>query len=749
MISAFYGLYGRKLLLFIVLSLPFLAYHAETVPSNNDIETWLPEKLDARSVYEEFKREFGADEVILVGLAKPLPSESIIESLRQRIERITGVRECWSPHRLRSVMLDMDVSLETAERRIRGLLIAHDQSMIGLLAVLSDHGLQHRTDTVREVREQLAYCQLSADRVSLGGSPVVIAELDRLGSRRNGKPLFLATLCICLVLLVVSIRDFRLSLSILGITIWAIELTLAAIKVPGGEMNFILNALPVLVMVFTITISIHVVHYYRSSLHLDDALTTALQLAWKPCCLAIGTTAIGLLSLGVSDMAPVRVFGYTAAFGSVVSLFAGLCLTPAILTVLPAAGGVVRPRNSWFRHSCDLVLSRPVLVAACASILIIVTAFGLPLLDSHIDPLDFLPASSRIRSDSLRLEDALTSSSSVETVIDFAGDGSTFIDRLERVRQIQQLYAEHPAVRHTLSLADFVPPKLPDSPFEAAGWLSRANARRHSSAFLADDTNLWRISTRLYPSTQADDVNVATELRTLANADNVAVTGVAPLLDFAQRSIFVGFWKSFSTAFVIITAVMIVSLRSLKAGCVAMIPNVTPICLVFGTLGWLRLPVDIGMMMTGSIAVGLAVDGTFHYLLHYYRLRDADCPLRDAARMSLYQTGMPILVASVVSAVGMLALAFSSFLPTARFGCLMAILLIVAAVGDLVVLPCFLSIGVSPAGPATPSGAPAVPRFLTVARKDLAADAVVPLSRATLADCPQTVSNALGDSGLC
>ena len=152
-------------------------------------------------------------------------------------------------------------------------------------------------------------------------------------------------------------------------------------------------------------------------------------------------------------------------------------------------------------------------------------------------------------------------------------------------------------------------------------------------------------------------------------------------------------WKSFLTAFVIITVVMIVSLRSLSTGVVAMIPNLTPILLVFGVLGWAGWYVDIGMMMSGSIALGIAVDGTFHFLVRYHEHRRDGGTRHDSSREALGRTGPPILLAAIIAAAGMLALSLSPFLPTMRFGLLTAAMLVTALLGDLVLLPALLALG--------------------------------------------------------
>jgi predicted RND superfamily exporter protein len=98
------------------------------------------------------------------------------------------------------------------------------------------------------------------------------------------------------------------------------------------------------------------------------------------------------------------------------------------------------------------------------------------------------------------------------------------------------------------------------------------------------------------------------------------------------------------------------------------------------------------MMMTGSIALGIAVDGTFHFLVRYQEQFAKTADSQRSARAALMFTGPPILQAAVIASVGMLALTLSSFNPTARFGMLMSTMLMAALIGDLVLLPCLLSL---------------------------------------------------------
>ncbi|MEE3366891.1 MAG: MMPL family transporter [Planctomycetota bacterium] len=698
MLPEFFRRHSRVVLGFLVLTFPFLFVTAESLTSNNDIETWLPGEAPARQIYDGFKERFGAEELILVGLpgeeSDSAVDEQLVEAVCERIEALPEVRVCWSPYRLMSIMEDLGVDRDEARDRLEGLSATRGpDGLIGLAALLSSDGLADRVGTVNAVREELAYCQLEESR--LAGAPVIVSELDRLGSRENNKQFFLVTLAVCLVLLYWTLRDWKLTGGILGLTIWSINLTLAVLSWSGTEMNFILGALPVMVMVFTLAISVHLVHYYRHALHGPDPLGTALGLAWKPCCLATLTTSIGLASLRVSDIGPVRQFGMAGALGAIVALVAGLGVVPALLTLFPPkplGSAVNRLQNSRGNSLAARIVGNSRLLTVATLVLIVVAGVGVPWLQTRIDPIDFLPATGRVRQDARHVEQNLTSATTLEAVVDFGTQPMAFVDKLDKVRHIEEQIRRNEGVRHTMSLAQLFPQEMPDDSLETLSLLKRARGHRGGSDYIADGERLWRISVRLTDGSVESRQRVHDELVVATAGMPVEWTGISPLLDHAQGEIFSGFWESFLAAFVIITAVMIVSLRSLTTGVVAMVPNLTPILLVFGALGWAGWYVDIGMMMSGSIALGIAVDGTFHFLVRYRQLRKDQVASFESSREALELTGPPILQAAIVAAAGMLALSLSPFLPTMRFGLLTAAMLMTALLGDLVLLPSLLAL---------------------------------------------------------
>jgi uncharacterized protein len=691
MLSFLYQRHGQLLLGLVALTFPYFYLQAEAIRSNNDIETWLPRQTEVRQVYEDFKRDFGVEEVIVVGLRPESASPRLIEALASRIDRLPGIRSCWTPERAAAQMGQLGVSAELADQRVQGLLTSTNQKMVGIVALLSDDGALHRADVVQRIRDELSYSLVGND-VALTGPPVIVTELDRLGSQKSNRQFFAITVVICLGLLYFSFGHIGMSLATLGVTLWGIYVTQTVLAWFGGEMNFIMGSLSVLVMIFTLSIAVHFVSYYgeaRSSgslVPLDDAFKEA----FAPCFLSTFTTLLGLVSLNVSSILPVAQFGYAAALGSIVSLIVGLGIVPALTTIWPDCQTRERAFRFDFGQWGDWVAQRRLPLLAMAAVLMIATAGGLVQLKSDVDPVDFLPRGSRVLADLKTIENDLTNIDSLEAVVDFGSSDAPFLDRLLKVRELSQEMAGHPGVRHVLSAASFFPEELPETPLQAARLLSTAEQLNQQTGWVVDEHRLWRISVRLRREPGLSPIDVLNDFDRQLAGESITFTGLTPLLKSAQLEIFAGFWQSFTMACLTISLVMIAALRSVVAGLIAMIPNIIPIWLVFGAVGYWGTPVDIGMMMTGSIALGISVDCTFHFLVRYREVYQAGGTSVAASRAALEHSGEPMLESTIICSVGMLALCLSSFVPTARFGGLMAAQMVASLLGELVLLPALL-----------------------------------------------------------
>ncbi len=168
-------------------------------------------------------------------------------------------------------------------------------------------------------------------------------------------------------------------------------------------------------------------------------------------------------------------------------------------------------------------------------------------------------------------------------------------------------------------------------------------------------------------------------------------TGLVPLVYQVQHELMRGLFNSLATAFVLIALVMMLVLRSPAAGLLAMLPNLFPVVMVFGAMGWLGILIDVGTMMTASVALGVAVDDTLHYLTWFRRGLNIGRDHKGAAIFAYRRCATAMTQTTLVAGLGLAVFAFSTFTPTQRFGVLMLVLLATALVGDLIFLPALLT----------------------------------------------------------
>lgn len=180
-------------------------------------------------------------------------------------------------------------------------------------------------------------------------------------------------------------------------------------------------------------------------------------------------------------------------------------------------------------------------------------------------------------------------------------------------------------------------------------------------------------------------------------------TGIVPIVYKAQRALLYSLVESLVMSFLMISVTMMVLLRnwrtrvrpgnllSFRAGILSMIPNVFPVIMIFGAMGFLRIKVDIGSMMTASVALGIAVDDTIHFLTWYrHSLAEGKSRL-DSIRTAYSLCASAMTQTTLIAGFGLSVFALSTFQPTQRFGVLMLALLAIALIGDLIVLPALLA----------------------------------------------------------
>jgi len=148
--------------------------------------------------------------------------------------------------------------------------------------------------------------------------------------------------------------------------------------------------------------------------------------------------------------------------------------------------------------------------------------------------------------------------------------------------------------------------------------------------------------------------------------------------------------RSYVSALAIITPLMVLLIGNLRVGLLAMVPNLAPVILTLGIMGWTGIPLDAFTLLVGSIAIGLAVDDTIHFMHNFRRYRDQHADVETAVRMTLETTGQALFFTSLVLALGFAIYTQAYLHNLFNFGLLTSITIAFAFVADIVLSPALL-----------------------------------------------------------
>jgi len=170
------------------------------------------------------------------------------------------------------------------------------------------------------------------------------------------------------------------------------------------------------------------------------------------------------------------------------------------------------------------------------------------------------------------------------------------------------------------------------------------------------------------------------------------VTGLIPIMVKTITFLMEGMLISYIIAGVVITLLMIILLADFKLGMWSMIPNFLPILAGLGLMGLLDLPLDAMSILVGSIAIGLAVDDTVHFMHNFRRNQHIHQDIKVAVEKTLTSTGRALLLTTIVLSAGFFIFTFSSMSNLISFGLITGLTIIIALLGDILLAPAMMAL---------------------------------------------------------
>ena len=523
------------------------------------------------------------------------------------------------------------------------------------------------------------------------------------------------TAAIVVVLLMVLLRSFTATLATLAVVAASAGCAMGIAGWIGFQLNPASAGAPPIIMTLAIADSVHLLTGVRQArgrgVAKRAAIAESLRANFWPIFLTSVTTIIGFLSMNASAAPPLRDLGNIAAVGVAAALFFSLTLLPALLALLPLAERRRAPREQTILRALGGVITQHRWLAFFACLVIgagLAAGISRIELDDRFaeyfdERFDFRQETDFVRTNLTGL-DVLEHGLPATAPGGIAGD-----DYLATLDGFAEWYRAQPGVVHVLALSDIVRRlnqihgsayALPDEPGRASEYLAAFREALPEGADLSDlvDANFAR--TRL--SVTVSGLSSA-EIRTLAaRADAwlganapagfaAPATGLSVMYAHVSKRSIDGMLSSSAIALVLISGLLILTLRSFRLGLISLLPNLAPAAISLGVWGWLVGNLGIASSVVTAMTLGIVVDNTIHFLSKYQRARnEAGMSPPEAVRYAFETVGGALAITALVLVAGFAVLGASGFAVTANLGKLTALTLAVALIADLLLLPALL-----------------------------------------------------------
>ncbi len=618
-----------------------------------------------------------------------------------------------------------------------GLLVSGDRGTTAIVLQLlpSAKAPVSRNTAIQAIRDTALRLQPGC---AVAGEPVQIQEMFDL-VERDGNLLYAASLLVLSAMLLWIFRGLRWVAGSLLVVLGAVAATRALLVLAGAQLSMVSSMLNSLVTVIAISTTTHITVHYRElrmqeGLTAEQALQRTLRELAAPVFWTVVTVAAGFAALLVSDIVPVRSFAIMMTVGTLLVPLLILLVLPAVLASgryvpLPGRVGLEDRLDRWLSKMARAIDLHPLATTGICVVLMVVTVPGLLVLQVETDfSRNFRDSSPMIQA--LRfVESELGPAGTWDVSFNVPQPLTTgFLERVDeltgRLRGLQEGGLQVEVV--SLSDALNIPPRLGTAvkrleliqrrqPDLVQGFYNREcqrmrivlrSAEQQATAEkLRQITAVREVVVLFFEELERERAEAgATESsavwRAEASAGGLFVV-MARIIDSLLADQLNSFlWASAGT--VLCTAL---AFRSLRIGLISLVPNVFPIGIVTGTLGWLHVPVNIGTAMIASVAMG------FTCSVYYIDVFERAVPLlgvTGALQRAQAGVGKAVVLAHAALVAGFLVLTLSEFIPLVYFGGLLSLSMLGGLVSDLVMLPLLLRWTTRSYGSGTGAGGAAV-----------------------------------------
>ncbi len=713
-----------------------------------DFKKFLPEDEPAVRRLNEAEATFGSQDLFLIAIEAP-EGETIFrpetlqkfKELEEKLEEIVGVDEVRGPATAYVIYGTQDsVVVERAMKRVpqtpeeveqyrrrvmgdrtlRGWLLSED-GRAGAISVQ----LEVWADAPRVVGqiEELIRPYQNPERIYLVGEPVLrsATALSMMRDLRVLTPFVVLVMVLVLFLSFRSVRGVVLPVSVVLVsTLW----TVGSMALFGVPMTPFAVVLPVMLIAIGAADGIHILNkYYEEAAERSDdspqtrravVLATMEEMA-VPVILTSLTTAAGFLALMASFLWPQRQFGVFTALGILYAMVLSLTLLPALLARLPLPkwkhkdyyerSRLAKGLSGWGRA----VARKPALTLIVSGLVLFVFSVGIPRLEVETRADEFLGQQHPVVQAMYAIERHFGGAYHLAVEIDTGRrDGLKDPKVLQKIAALDDWLEARPEIGRVASIADVVRQlnetlhasdpayyTIPEDP-RLAAQLFLLYGGKPGQLFLGDfrkgevlarrvnigSTQMARLVREVQEYLDKNFNGPGEPQARLVGPTQAYVALLARIIHSQITSLL----ASFVAAGVIVTLLM----GSAIAGLLALLPLVLTILIEFGVMAYAGLPLDMGTIMLGSIAIGVGIDYAIHFLHRFRREAQRGASAPQAFQTTLHTAGRGIAYNAISLMLGFAVLLASSFQSLVTFGLLLVLTMLISSLSSFTVIPAIL-----------------------------------------------------------
>jgi uncharacterized protein len=622
-----------------------------------------------------------------------------------------------------------------------------------------------RTKIVADITAEVKQFEASTKiETHLSGLPLIRTVVGDKIKKEMGFFL-VGSLLLSALILLIFFRSISTTILSLLVVLFGVIWSLGIVHLCGYKISLLTALIPPLVVVIGIPNCIYFVNKYHTSyLKSGDKEKSLVDMVSKMGVVTLFcniTAAIGFAVFALTKSAILQEFGVVAGISIMMIFFISFILLPAVLSYLPVAGKSQTKylNNRWLTSFLlrieKWVMQHQKTVYAITAAVLIFSVVGIFKLKSVAYIVDDLPQTDKIYTDLKFFESNFKGVMPLEIVLDTKkpkGILRSDID-INKIAFFQDSFlAKQKNIAKPLSVIDgikftyqalsegqgdstYTLPAFGNPLKDLHDKIRQVNVRKENKEMTASDSATIKLAGSFIDSTEqflrismsmadigtkelpavVDSIKRnankilngidSTEIKDTANnIYNITVTGTSSTFLEGSRFIVNGLKESIFWAFLLIACCMLYLFKSVRILLCSLIPNLIPLVITAGVMGWAGVPLKPSTVLVFSVALGIAIDITIRFLVNYKQeLPVHNNDITATVSATINNTGLSIVYTSLVLIAGFVIFCFSGFGGTIALGWLTSVTLFVATLTNLILLPVLLLL-VAPRKHATKRG---------------------------------------------